>query len=146
MGFPQETEEQDLVRLVTGGSAGDRLQVEAVAPVATTEEVLELQRVTAQVRVDDQVLAYAVRITRATRTWAGFATGASPRGSIALVRAGRARALLDGRGFVTPDDVKALALPALRHRVAPSAEAEIEGLDADHLLSALLDRVPAPRV
>jgi MoxR-like ATPase len=145
MDFPQENEERDLVRLVTGGSAGDRLQVEAVAPVAATADVLELQRVTAQVRVDDEVLAYAVRITRATRGWTGFSVGASPRGSIALVRAARARALLAGRDFATPDDVKALALPALRHRVAPAPESEIEGATCDQLLTAMLERVPAPR-
>jgi len=145
MDFPPEAEERALVRLVTGGKAGDRLEVEPVSAVATLEDVLELQRVTAQVRVDEQVLAYAVRITRATRTWAGFATGASPRGSIALVRAGRARALLDGRGFVTPDDVKALALPALRHRVGPSAESELEGETGDRQLRAMLEQVPAPR-
>ena len=145
MDFPQEPEECELVRLVTGGRAGDRLDVEAVSAVATLEDVLELQRVTAQVRVDDQVLAYAVRITRATRGWAGFATGASPRGSIALVRAARARALLAGRGFVTPDDVKELALPALRHRVGPSAESELEGQTSDRQLRAMLEQVPAPR-
>ena len=145
MDFPQEAEEQDLVRLVTGGRAGDRLDVEAVTAVATLEDVLELQRVVAQVRVDDQVLAYAVRITRATRGWSGFATGASPRGSIALVRAARARALLGGRAFVTPDDVKDLALPALRHRVGPSAESELEGETSDRQLLAMLEQVPAPR-
>jgi len=145
VGFPQEGEEQALVRLVTSGNAGDLLQVDAVQPVAGTDDVLELQRATAMVRVDDQVLAYAVRITRATRGWAGFSVGASPRGSIALVRAARARALLAGRGFVTPDDIKALALPALRHRVGASAESELEGETADRQLRALLEQVPAPR-
>jgi len=143
--FPEESEEQALVRLVTGGSSGDRLQVESVQAVADTAAVLELQRVTAQVRVDEQVLAYAVRITRATRGATGFSVGASPRGSIALVRAARARAVLDGRDFVTPDDVKALALPALRHRVAPAPESELEGTTCDQLLTAMLERVPAPR-
>jgi MoxR-like ATPase len=82
---------------------------------------------------------------RATREAPLLAAGAGPRGSIALVRASRAKALGEGRGFATPDDVKAVALPALRHRVAPSADAEIEGLTADTLLMSILDRVPAPR-
>ena len=107
--------------------------------------MLELQQAAAQVRVDDQVLAYAVRVTRATRVWPGIAVGASPRGSIALVRSARARALLDGRDFATPDDVKALALPALRHRITPTPESEIEGETCDQLLTALLERVEAPR-
>ena len=68
-----------------------------------------------------------------------------PRGSIALIRAARGAALLDGRAFVTPDDIKRIALPALRHRVTTSPEAEIDGLTADALLTALLDSVPAPR-
>jgi len=146
MDFPREAEELDLVRLVTGGSSGDRLQVESVEPVAAAADILELQRATAQVRVDEQVLAYAVRICRATRSWAGFSVGASPRGSIALVRAARARAILDGRDFATPDDVKALVLPALRHRVAPQPESELEGTTCDQLLTAMLERVPAPRL
>jgi MoxR-like ATPase len=144
--FPVEAEELDLVRLVTDGRAGDQLAVDAVSPVATLEDILALQQVTAQVRLDDQVLAYAVRIVRATRGWLGFSVGASPRGSIALVRAARASALLAGRGFVTPDDVKALALPALRHRVSPSPESELEGESNDRQLLDLLEQVPAPRV
>ena len=145
MGYPAEGEESDLVRLVTEGRAGDQLDVEPVAAVATADQVLELQRITAQVRVDEQVLGYAVRINRATREWSGFSVGASPRGSIALVRAARARAILDGRDFVTPDDVKELALPALRHRVSPSPESEIEGETCDRQLTAMLERVEAPR-
>ena len=143
--FPLESEEQELVRLVTSANAGDRLRVEPVAAVATAEDVLELQRVAALVRVDDQVLAYAVRIARATRGWAGFSVGASPRASIALVRAARASAILSGLDFATPDDVKALALPALRHRVAPAPEREIEGETCDQLLTDMLEQVPAPR-
>ncbi|MCK7491628.1 MAG: hypothetical protein MZW92_07985 [Comamonadaceae bacterium] len=76
----------------------------------------------------------------------GWLPGAGPRGGIALVRGARAQALLAGRGYATPDDVKAVALPALRHRVAISAEAQIEGQSADALLGALLAQVPAPRM
>jgi MoxR-like ATPase len=71
--------------------------------------------------------------------------GAGPRGTLALVRGARARALIDGRGYATPDDVKAVALPALRHRITASPDADIEGHTADTLLTALLERVPAPR-
>jgi len=145
MDFPQDEEERALVRLVTAGSSGDGLWLEPVRPVASVEDVLALQQAAAQVRVDDQVLGYAVRITRATRGWAGIEVGASPRGSIALVRAARARALLAGREFATPDDVKALALPALRHRVSPSPENEIEGETCDQILTAMLEQVEAPR-
>jgi MoxR-like ATPase len=88
---------------------------------------------------------YAVRITRATRNWPGVTAGASPRGGIALVRAARAHALIDGRDFVTPDDVKAVALPALRHRMTLAPELEIEGQSTDVVLKALLNKVEAPR-
>jgi MoxR-like ATPase len=107
--------------------------------------VLDLQRVCAEVRVDDHVLDYAVRIVRATRTWNGVAAGSGPRGGIALVRSARAAALIAGRDFVTPDDVKKMAYPALRHRVTPAPELEIEGRSSDTLLQGLLDKVPAPR-
>jgi len=101
--------------------------------------------VAAAVRVDDQVLDYAVRIVRATRTWNGVASGAGPRGGIALIRAARAASLISGRDFVTPDDVKRMALATLRHRVTPTPEIEIEGHSSDTLLKGLLEKVPAPR-
>ena len=107
--------------------------------------MLALQRVAAALTLDDAVLDYAVRIVRATRTWSGVTAGAGPRGALALIRAGRAAALLEGRDHVTPDDVKRMALPCLRHRVTPAPELEIEGHDADSILNALLDKVDAPR-
>jgi MoxR-like ATPase len=71
--------------------------------------------------------------------------GAGPRGSIALVRGARGHALAAGRAYVTPDDIKSIAIPALRHRIGTSADAEIEGLTADTLLGNMLDKIPAPR-
>ena len=95
--------------------------------------------------MDATVLDYAVRIAAATRNWPGIALGAGPRGSIALVRAARAQALLSGRDFVTPDDVRTIAKPALRHRIALAPELHIEGQSADAVLHALLAKVDAPR-
>lgn len=145
MGYPEADEEATLVRQVTTDTVGDSLKVDQVRPLMAAPEVLELQRLAASVRVDDAVLDYAVRIVRATRQWPGIAIGAGPRGAIALVRVVRAQALLEGRDFATPDDVKALALPALRHRIQRSPETEIEGLSSDDLLKAILAKVPAPR-
>jgi MoxR-like ATPase len=144
--YPSEAEEIALTRQVTKAKTGADLDVEAVATLIQPETVLELQQWAAHVTVDERVIAYAVAIARASRDTPGLASGAGPRGPIALVRAARARALIAGRGFATPDDIKAVALPALRHRVTAAAEAEIEGLGADDLLRALLARVPAPRV
>ena len=94
---------------------------------------------------DEQVIDYAVRIVAATRKWPGISLGAGPRGSIALVRAARAQAVLQGRDFVTPDDVRDIAKPALRHRITLSPELQIEGQSPDDALHALLAKVEAPR-
>jgi MoxR-like ATPase len=144
--YPSATEEAAMTRQVTERRTGADLSVDEVRTLIQPNTVLGLQQFAAHVSVDDRVMDYAVAIVRASRDTPGLASGAGPRGSIALIRAGRARALMQGRGYATPDDIKAVALPALRHRVAPAAEAEIEGLSVDNLLTSLLDRVPAPRV
>ena len=134
-----------MVRQVTGGLIGDELDLSRVERVMEPADVLELQRVTAGLSVDDSVLDYAVRIVRATRDWQGIDTGAGPRASIALVRAARAQGLLSGNGFVTPDDVKSVASAVLRHRLKLSADLEIEGYRPDDVLGELLANVAAPR-
>jgi MoxR-like ATPase len=83
---------------------------------------------------------------RATREHVGLALGSGPRGALALVRGARAVALLDGRRYVTPDDVKRIAVPALRHRVALAPDALLEGRSVNSLLADVLETVPAPRV
>ena len=143
--FPAEADEHTMVRQVTNNQVGDRLNVDNVATIIKPAAVLALQRFVASLTVDERVSDYAVRITRATRNWPGVTAGASPRGGISMVRAARAHALINGRDFVTPDDVKAIALPALRHRIALAPELEIEGQTTDVVLNALLDRVEAPR-
>jgi len=143
--FPSQQDEHAMVRQVTANQIGDKLNVEAVATIVKPQAVLSLQRFVASLTVDERVSDYAVRIARATRTWPGVSAGASPRGGIALVRAARAHALISGRDFVTPDDVKAVALPALRHRMTLAPELEIEGQSTDVVLKALLNKVEAPR-
>jgi MoxR-like ATPase len=143
--YPGQAEEAAMVRQVTDGKVGDRLNVEQVSTLLKPNTVVLLQQITASLRVDDAVLDYAIRLVRATRTWAGVIAGAGPRGGISLVRAARAAALLEGRDFVTPDDVKRMALPALRHRIAPSPELELEGRDTDGILKGLLEKIEAPR-
>jgi MoxR-like ATPase len=113
--------------------------------VVAAQDIVAMQLGTAAVRVDAAVVDYAVRIAAATRKWPGIALGAGPRGSIALVRAARAQAVLAGRDFVTPDDVREIAKPGLRHRIALAPELQIEGQAADDVLHALLAKVEAPR-
>ena len=121
------------------------LDVSALRQLVQPRDVLALQKLASELPLDEQVLDYAVRLTRSTRRWPGLALGAGPRASIALVRGGRARALLRGAEFVTLDDIKGCALAVLRHRVRLSAELDIEGLSVDHVLLQVLDHVPAPR-
>lgn len=143
--YPSAAEEAALLRAVTGGRVGDRLDVSQVQAVADPEAVLNLQQVAARLRLDEAVLDYVVRLVAATRQTPGFAIGAGPRGGIALIRAARAQALLNEHDFVTPDDVKRIAKPALRHRLTLAAEYEMEGAQVDEVLEELLRRVAAPR-
>jgi len=146
IGYPPLDEEAAIVVRTTTAQAGDQLPLAAVAARLDARHVLSLQRMAALVRVDDKVVDYAVRITRATREWAGISNGAGPRGAIALVRAARGAALLGGRDYATPDDVKQFALPVLRHRVLLAPDAQLEGRRVDDLIGALLDSVSAPRL
>ncbi len=144
--YPSLEEETALLRAVTGGRVGDRLDVSAVRAVADLDAVLNVQRIAARLKLDDVVLDYAVRLVAATRKTPGLAIGAGPRGGIALIRTARAQALLNGRDFVTPDDIKAIVKPALRHRLTLAAEYEMEGARVDEVLEDLLRQVAAPRV
>ncbi|RPE79916.1 AAA family ATPase [Vulcaniibacterium tengchongense] len=145
IGYPSRADEKRMVAAVSQGRSAADFDLSQVRRVLGPQEVVAMQAGTAQVTVDEAVLDYAVRIAAATRDWAGIALGAGPRGSLALVRAARAQAVLDGRDFVTPDDVREIAKPALRHRIALAPELQIEGQSADDVLHALLAKVEAPR-
>ena len=118
------------------------LGVEVVADAAAIDAAVNT---VADVRLTDEVIGYITGLVRATRTSADVETGASPRAGAMLAVAARARAALDGRDYVIPDDVKALAIPALRHRLVLSPAAEIEGRRVEQVLAGLVDQVAAPR-
>lgn len=143
--YPSETTEVDIVGSVVRGRIGDGLNVDGVTQVATAQDLLSAQQLTANLHVEDRVINYAVRIARATRDWPGIAIGAGPRAPIAMTRVARALALMQGRDHVLPDDIHASALPALRHRISLSPEMEIEAYDNDDLLRDVLEKVEAPR-
>ncbi|MBK3847869.1 MAG: MoxR family ATPase [Gammaproteobacteria bacterium] len=146
MDYPQADEELTLVRQVTRSVRTDILDVSGLRVLLQAKDVQALQKIASDLPLDDQVLDYAVRLARATRSWPGLALGAGPRASIALVRCARARALLRGGDFVVPDDVKGCALAVLRHRVRLSPELDIEGTSVDQLLQQLLEQIAAPRL
>ncbi|MGN7832794.1 MULTISPECIES: MoxR family ATPase [unclassified Pseudoxanthomonas] len=143
--YPALDDEKRMVDAITTGRTAGDFDLSQVRRVLGAADILAMQRGTAAVTVDEQVIDYAVRIVAATRKWPGISLGAGPRGSIALVRAARAQAVLQGRDFVTPDDVRDIATPALRHRIALAPELQIEGQSPDDVLRALLAKVEAPR-
>ncbi|NKB38687.1 MAG: AAA domain-containing protein [Gammaproteobacteria bacterium] len=144
--YPDEQEEQQMVKRVTSGKIGDKLDISQVQKILSPERILELQQIAATLEMDEQIIDYAVRIVRATRDWNGISIGAGPRGSIALLRAARSQALLSGNHFVTPDDIKTVAPAVLRHRLVLTADYEIEGYTTDRVLSDILQNCEAPRV
>ena len=145
IGYPSRADEKRMVTAVSQGRSASDFDLSQVQRVLGPEEIVAMQHGTALITVDDAVIDYAVRIAAATREWAGIALGAGPRGSLALVRAERAQAVLSGRDFVTPDDVREIAKPALRQRIALAPEMQIEGQSPDDVLHALLAKVEAPR-
>ena len=117
---------------------------ENVARAATAAQVADLRTLADRVRIAPEVRAYIAAITRATREDPALSLGASPRATVALMRVARAGAVMEGRDFVTPDDVKARANAALRHRVTLAPEVEVEGRGADDVITSLLSRIPTP--
>ncbi len=143
--YPTPEEERAIV--VSHGSRTGLLDPAAlgVETVADRAAIDAAVAAVAQIRLTDEVTGYIVDLVRATRESADTETGASPRAGAMLAVAARARAALEGRDYVIPDDVKALALPTLRHRLVLSPAAEIEGRRVDQVLQALVDQVAAPR-
>jgi MoxR-like ATPase len=140
--YPGATEERAILR------AHDKGQPLAQVPTLEPFAAGTIEACSAEVEavtVEDSVLDYVVRIVEESRKSADLILGASPRAGVHLLRAAKTAAAIEGRDFVTPDDVKALAIPTLRHRIVLRAEAEIEGLDADAVCRRVLARLDVPR-
>ena len=116
-----------------------------VAPVLSPDRLLRIRTACHQIDVDESIINYIVEIVRTSRSLSSLSLGASPRAGVMLLRAAKASALLRGKAYVTPDDVRDVVLPVLRHRMRLTAEAEIEGLTADGCLDSLLKRASVPR-
>jgi MoxR-like ATPase len=144
--YPPVAEEVAVVIRSTSNQAGNELPLSEVKPVLNERAIVSLQQIAGHQRVDEQVVDYAVRIVRATRETAGLALGAGSRGAISLVRGARAVALIDGRNYVTPDDIKRVALPCLRHRIALAPDALLEGRKTNELLTGIIESTAAPRM
>jgi len=142
---PLPPRDQEIAVLERHAAGFDPRDLSEVKPVASAADLAAGRAAAAQVHVSPEVLGYIVDVARATRNSPSLQLGVSPRGATALLAASRAWAWLSGRPYVTPDDVKALARPALRHRVQLRPEAELEGATADGLLDGILSSVPVPR-
>ena len=140
--YPEGNEERAILRAHDKGQPLAQVSTLEPFPQGTIADcAAEVERVT----VEDSVLDYVVRIVEESRRSPDLVLGASPRAGVHLLRAAKTAAAIDGRDFVTPDDVKSLAIPTLRHRIVLRAEAEIEGLDADAACRRVLARLDVPR-
>ncbi|MEO6712607.1 MAG: MoxR family ATPase, partial [Mycobacteriales bacterium] len=145
MPLPPRDDETRILAAHHAGFNPRDLAAAGLRPVATAADLRAGRAAVGAVQVAPQVLGYIVDVARATRQSPSLSLGVSPRGATALLATSKAWAWLVGRDFVTPDDVKALARPTLRHRVAVRAEAELEGVTADNVLDSVLAAVPVPR-
>jgi len=143
-GYPPAPVEQGILTKYVQGFEADRPATYGVTAVTDAAGLERLRHGVEAVRVEPQVTAYITAIVRATRDAASLTLGASPRAGVSLLKAARAAALLDGREFVVPDDVKLLAPAVLRHRISVAPELELEGVTADVALKAILDRTEVP--
>jgi len=144
IGYPSAEVEQGILTRYVEGFEADRTDTYGVAPVIDAAGLEQLRQAVDAVRVEPRITAYITAIVRATREAASLTLGASPRAGVSLFKAARSTALLDGRAYVIPDDVKQLAPAILRHRVNVAPELELEGVTADQALKAILDRIEAP--
>ena len=143
--YPNAAQEAQILRRHHHGMDPHDIAAAGVRPVATAADLAAAQDEVEAVTVEDRVIDYMVAIMRATREAPSVSLGVSPRGGTALLHAAKAWAWLSGREFVTPDEVKAIAKPALRHRMQLRPEVELEGATSDSVLDSVLASVPAPR-
>ncbi len=145
IGYPSRDEEREIVRKHGHRTTMPRLSEFAMQPVADLATLMAMRDVVRQIRASDGILDYIVDLVRATRERPAISYGASPRAATMLTNASRAYAALQGRDYVLPDDVKVLAVPALRHRIVLAPGSELEGLTAETVLTQLIEQIPAPR-
>ncbi len=145
VGYPEEPVEQGILHRVLNGFEADTPASYGVDRVADTAGLARLRDACRRVRVEPTLVAYIAAIVRATRTAPVLTLGASPRASVALLKMAQASALLEGRAFVIPDDVKTLAPAVLRHRVTVAPELELEGVAPDAALRGIIEKIEAPR-
>lgn len=143
VGYPSLDGEVRVLAAHNRSQAFSRL--EDIAPVVSKQELLDLRRLASNVFIDEKAMRYIATIVQSTRSHNSIYVGASPRASIALLQASKAFALLHGRTYVAPDDVKILAVPVLQHRISLTAEAEMDGITVQKVITEVVNSVEVPK-
>lgn len=143
--YPDAKAEKQMLLNSQAGLQTKRLDLANLKPIATVQQVLAARQAIRSVQVSEALLDYLLTLVQRTRQHPDLALGASPRSAVAWLQASKANAWVCGRDFVTPDDIKAIAPPLLRHRLIMRPEAQMDGLKVDGLVASLLGQVPVPR-
>ncbi|MDJ0707024.1 MAG: MoxR family ATPase [Leptolyngbyaceae cyanobacterium MO_188.B28] len=143
--YPAPTAEKQMLLNAQAGFEAKQLDLDRIAPIADVQQILQARQAVKSITVQEKLLDYLLSLVHKSRQHPDLALGPSPRSAVSWLRACKAHAWLANRDYVTPDDVKAVAQPLLRHRLILSPEAQLDGLRVDNVISSLLEQVPAPR-
>ncbi|MBD2387719.1 AAA family ATPase [Cylindrospermum sp. FACHB-282] len=143
--YPDQAAEKQMLLNRQAGFAARRLDISRMKPIATVADILHSRQAVKQVQVSEAIIDYLLALVRTSRQYPDLALGASPRAAGAWLQTSQAAAWLAGRDFVTPDDVKAVASPLLRHRLLLKPESMLDGLQIDAVIAAVINQVPVPR-
>ncbi|KYC35178.1 magnesium chelatase [Scytonema hofmannii PCC 7110] len=143
--YPDQAAEKQMLLNRQAGFAARRMDISRLQPVATVEQILEARQAVREVKVSEVTIDYLLALVRSSRQYPDLTLGASPRAAGAWLQTSQAAAYLAGKDFVTPDDVKSVAPPLLRHRFILKPEAMLDGVQIDAVISSILNKVPVPR-
>ncbi|MBD1861139.1 MULTISPECIES: MoxR family ATPase [Trichocoleus] len=143
--YPDVKAEKQMLLNSQAGFQSRRLDLARLKAIASVEQILQARQAAQAVKVEEPVLDYLLAVVQRTRQHPDLALGASPRAAVAWLQVSKAQAWLSGRDFVTPDDIKAIAPPLLRHRLILRPEAQLDGLKIDSVIGSVLNQVPVPR-
>jgi MoxR-like ATPase len=143
--YPNAAAEKQMLTNILGGFEPHNLAQWAHQPILNGDQILEARKDVRKIHVEDSILDYLLNLVTSSRNQPELLLGASPRAAVGWLRAAQAQAWLDDRTFVTPDDIKGIALPLLRHRFILKPEAQLDGISVDQVIRNLLNRVPVPR-
>jgi MoxR-like ATPase len=145
VGYPNLEAEKQMLKNVEAGFQAKRLNSMNIRPLATVEQLLQARKLVRSLSVKESILDYLLALVQKTRQHPDLVLGASPRSTVAWLNVCKAQAWLSGRDYVTPDDVKAVATPLLRHRLILRPEAQLDGIGIDAVISSVLSQVSVPR-